>query len=121
MKTKQDFETWYAKENPWDFNNTIIDKVRRKILIHHLDALCHETKITSILDVGCGEGYITKDIVNKFNVQIDAFDISDKAIARAKIKNSHSKINYYQLDLNDFQPTKEYDLILCEEALYYLN
>lgn len=121
MKTKDDFEEWYKKENPWNFNNSITDHVRRKIFISHIDAVFSNTIIEGILDAGCGEGYLTSDIALKYGVYIDAFDISDNAIHYAKERNGLDTIHYYHQDLNDFQPTRKYDLIICEESLYYLN
>ena len=121
MNTKVDLEEWYSKEDPWKYVNTIPDKIRRAILLEQIETVFSDGAKKFVLDAGCGEGYITKDVASKYNVEIDAFDISEKALATARKKNSHENISYFQLDLNDYLPDKTYDLIMCEETLYYLN
>ena len=121
MRGKKDFEKWYSKEDPWHFDNTLDDLVRRSISLYHLRDVFDQTKVQSILDAGCGAGYFTKDLANCFSGQIDAFDISENAIRYANKKNFAENINYYQLDIRDFQATKLYDLITCEQVLYYLD
>jgi SAM-dependent methyltransferase len=121
MNRKETFEQVYSREDPYRFKNSIADRTRRIILLKHLEPVFSDGSRKSILDAGCGEGEITKDIASTFNVDIDAFDISENALTVARRKNHHENINYFQLDLIDFVPDKKYDLILCEEALYYLS
>ncbi len=60
-------------------------------------------------------------MASKYNTDVDAFDISENALATARKRNPHEHINYFQLDFHDYSPARKYDLILCEEALYYLK
>ena len=121
MKSKADLEKWYSKEDPWGYNNTVRDKIRRAILLKHLEVVFSDASKKTVLDAGCGEGYITKDVASHYNCEVDAFDISENALAIARRRNSRENINYFQLDLNDYAPDKQYDLIMCEETLYYLT
>jgi len=68
-----------------------------------------------------GEGYITRDIATIYDAEIDGFDISDNALVMARAKNAHDRISYFHLNLNDYVPDRKYDLIMCEETLYYLT
>ena len=119
--TKEEFERIYSKEDPWHFRDSIADKTRRIVLLKHIQPVFSDGLRKTVLDAGCGEGYLTKDVASQYNAEIDAFDISEKAIVIARKRYSHPNINYFPLDLNDFMPNKKYDLILCEEALYYLG
>lgn len=121
MNRKETFEQVYSREDPYRFKNSIADRTRRIVLLKHLEAVFPDGSRKSVLDAGCGEGEITKDIASTYQVDIDAFDISENALATARRKNHHTNIHYFQLDLNDFAPNKQYDLVLCEEALYYLS
>jgi 2-polyprenyl-3-methyl-5-hydroxy-6-metoxy-1,4-benzoquinol methylase len=121
MDSKATFEKIYSVEDPWRYKNTISDRTRRRILLKHIDFIFADGSRKDVLDAGCGEGYLTRDVASTYNAAIDAFDISENALAIARKRNSHPNINYFQLDLNEFSPEKKYDLILCEEALYYLG
>jgi len=118
---KEELEEWYKEPDPWRFINSSIDLVRRKVFLRHLAYAFSQLQIRDVLDVGCGEGYLTLDLARTYDVIIDAFDISENAIRYAKQKNSAENINYFAVDLRDFQTEKKYDLVICEEALYYLN
>ena len=121
MDNKATFEKIYSVEDPWHYKNTISDRTRRSILLKHINFIFADGSRKDVLDAGCGEGYLTRDVAATYNAAIDAFDISENALEIARKRNSHPNINYFQLDLNDFVPGKKYDLILCEEALYYLG
>lgn len=121
MNRKETFEQVYSREDPYRFKNSIADRTRRILLLKHLEPVFSDGSRKSMLDAGCGEGELTKDIASTYNVDIDAFDISENALGVARRKNHHKNINYFQLDLNDFVPNKAYDLIMCDEALYYLS
>lgn len=118
---KETFEQVYSREDPWKYKNTISDRIRRAILLKHIEVVFSTGSRKTVLDAGCGEGYITGDVASKYNAHIDAFDISENALAIARKRNAHENINYFQLDFSDYVPNKKYDLILCEEALYYLS
>lgn len=122
LAEKEKLEEIYQKSDPWNYINSSTDLIRRKIFLRHLAYAFNRLPIKDVLDAGCGEGDMTHDIAQAYeDVNIDAFDISENAIRLAKQRNSAENINYFSIDLRDFQPTKKYDLILCEEALYYLN
>jgi 2-polyprenyl-3-methyl-5-hydroxy-6-metoxy-1,4-benzoquinol methylase len=122
LDEKAKLEEIYQKSNPWDYINTSTDLIRRKVFLWHLAYAFNRLPIKDVLDVGCGEGDLTHDLAQAHDdIHIDAFDISENAIRFAKQRNSAENINYFSLDIRDFQPTKKFDLILCEEALCYFN
>ena len=53
------------------------------------------------LDVGCGNGFLTKKIASNFK-SIDAIDPSKSAIKHAK-KNYKGKINFLNLDIQKYK------------------
>jgi 2-polyprenyl-3-methyl-5-hydroxy-6-metoxy-1,4-benzoquinol methylase len=118
---KETFEKIYSKEDPWRYKNSISDRTRRAIMLRHIEVVFSDGSRKTVLDAGCGEGYTTRDVASRYNAEIDAFDISENALAIARKRNAHASINYFQLDFKDFIPKKEYDLVVCEEALYYLR
>jgi len=121
VDAKTTFENIYSQEDPWNYKNTISDRTRRAILLKHIEVVFSDGSRKSVLDAGCGEGYLTRDVASQFDAEVDAFDISENALAIARRRNPHESIKYFQLNFEDYTPTKQYDLILCEEALYYLS
>ena len=121
LTLKEELEEWYKTPDPWKFKDTLSDLVRRKVFLHHLEYAFANFPIRDVLDAACGEGFLTLDLAKAYDVKIDAFDISENAIKYAKQNYSAENINYFSSDIREFESTKQYDLALCEEALYYLN
>lgn len=118
----QRFEDSYSKENPWKFNNTVNDFCRRSIFLQHYDEARKYYQCNKALAAGCGEGYIVKELADKSDIEVDAFDISSKAISYAKKRNNSKGINYFQYDIFKIDQLPDtYDMILCEEVLFYFT
>jgi 2-polyprenyl-3-methyl-5-hydroxy-6-metoxy-1,4-benzoquinol methylase len=122
LEEKAKLEEKYQKSDPWNYIGSSTDLIRRKIFLWHLEYAFNHLPIKDVLDAGCGEGDMTHDLAEAHDdIHIDAFDISENAIRFAEQRNSAENIDYFSVDVRDFQPKKKYDLILCEEALCYFN
>lgn len=118
------FDQFYVKEDPWHYNNTPKDCYRRSIFLEQVGLVfAAGQKINNVMDAGCGEGFVTKDLADHFPVNnIDAFDISINAIEHAKNRNSSKCIHYFQSDITHLKmKNKKYDLIICEEVMIYFS
>ena len=76
MQTKEELELWYRKPDPWGYKSNPDDHYRRDAI---LDALRPFGQFTNALDIGCGEGFITKDLPAG---KLYGIDISETAIKR---------------------------------------
>lgn len=72
----EEIESWYEKEDPWEYQTTKDDQDRKERII---TALSKFGPFESILDIGCGEGWITKDLPAQ---SLYGFDISENASRR---------------------------------------
>jgi len=77
MQTKEELENWYSENDPWNYETTVDDRMRKEIIINTLKTHC--SPIKSILDIGAGEGFMTKDLPAE---ELYAIEISDVAANR---------------------------------------
>ena len=105
MFEKSWFESWYATKDPWSYRS-ISDDINRKNILLKTIAECgpHD----KVLDIGCGEGFITESIDSH---EVHGIEISDSAASRfaPHIKRVHSPEAPYSLTLTAGTLYKEYD------------
>ena len=116
-----------------EFYNTLI-KVNENVLIPRFETeylvdktinyLSHlNISNPSILDIGTGSGCIAIALKKHLNCEIDAIDISDKAILLAKENASinNVNINFTVKDIHEFNSNKKYDLIISNPPYVPFN
>jgi SAM-dependent methyltransferase len=112
MRTADDFNRYYAKPDPWGVSRaTFRDRVLRRHLTRSI-------RSKSVLELGCGEGHLTQAIFHRAR-SVTAVDISDVAIARAKLLNLRNA-RFETADLLHIS-FKGYDVIAAIECIYYLS
>ncbi len=71
-----------------------------------------------VLDIGCGDGFLTKRFYAERASHIDAIDVESDAITYARTKNANSRIAYFKLDaVTDDFPSKSYDAVIWNGAI----
>lgn len=103
----------YLSKNP--LKQACLAGFRNKVL-----GLAGSLPVKNILDAGCGEGYIMREIKQaRPDIIIDGFDRSEPALRQARLRLPHSRIiqgNIYHIPF----PAQTYDLILALEILEHL-
>jgi len=77
MQPKEDIEKQYKVKDPWGFESNPQDRIRKQKIIDCLKS--QRDQYERALDIGCGEGFITKDIPAR---KVYGYEISDQARAR---------------------------------------
>ncbi len=74
----------------------------------------------SVLEIGCGLGYIAAKLKQFAKCSIDAFDVSPEAIRKAR--SLHSGIGFYvdNIAKTSFQPQQLYDLVVTRDVFWYV-
>jgi ubiquinone biosynthesis O-methyltransferase len=100
---------WLHNNNDNSFN--YLYKTLRKLISKY-------KKDMSILDIGCGNGYLTKKITKDFK-NVIAIDNSKSAIKFAKKKYKGS-IKFINIDLDNFIIKKKFNIILLIEVIEHV-
>lgn len=98
-QTKEQLENWYEQNDPWGYRNHEDDTRRKEKVLSVLQGTFKKA-----LDLGCGEGFITKDLPAK---EIYGYEISDKATER--LPENVTRI---------LVPKGKYDLIIATGVMY---
>ena len=99
MQSKEELEQWYKNPDPWAYETTHDDLNRKDQILNMFDRT-----YTRALDIGCGEGFLTRDLPA---VDIHGIEISDLAASRFpwNVKRVHA-------------PEGVYDLVITTGTLY---
>lgn len=100
MQSKADLEQFYATPDPWGYQTTKDDLLRRKRLLR----ACGWRKYERALDLGCGEGFVAAKLPAR---QIFGIELSDTAASR--LPSNVTRI---------MEPAGKYDLIVAAGVLY---
>lgn len=81
-----------------------------------------ECSFKNILEIGCGNGRLTKYLVNILHFEtITAIDISDELISQAKQNIKHPNVFFKIQDVLQFSYEKKFDLIFGGEILMHIS
>jgi hypothetical protein len=100
MVDKEWTEEQYSRKDPWEYENDPADIERKEKIISSLKG----RKFKRVLDIGGGEGWITKDLPGE---ELYNYEISDRACSRLP---SNVK--------RETKPNGKYDLIICTGVMY---
>ncbi|MCM4158872.1 methyltransferase domain-containing protein [Antarcticibacterium flavum] len=111
------------KVNKWLGGNKITLQGVKKLLLEHPGS-----NPISILDIGCGNGSMLREIANwgraaGYNLSLTGVDANSHAIEIAERKSEFfPEINYETLNIfsNDFR-SREYDIVLCTLTLHHFK
>ncbi|SHJ07623.1 Methyltransferase domain-containing protein [Pseudobutyrivibrio xylanivorans DSM 14809] len=78
-----------------------------------------------ILDYGCGYGFLAQMLIPLISKgsSYKGIDISEELIndARERFKNTKDIVSFEVADLNDYIPTADYDIAICQSLLRHLS
>ena len=106
----------YSQEIPWH-QDKVLDTWHGRIGINLIEAEFEEGEIKTVLETGCGYGYVLSKI-KRPKVQFSGFDISETAIKKAR--ELQPEFTFFVDDLINLKHAKKYDLVICRENLWYI-
>ncbi|OGZ65393.1 MAG: hypothetical protein A3C50_03570 [Candidatus Staskawiczbacteria bacterium RIFCSPHIGHO2_02_FULL_43_16] len=114
------FDDFFKKSDPWNLEKDEAEKTRYHITLQAIEKL--PLAKNHVLELGCAEGNFTKHLSSS-GYMVDAVDISQTAIARAKNLDL-GNVDFYASPAAYFiknHDIKKYGLVLLMETLYYLD
>jgi SAM-dependent methyltransferase len=78
------------------------------------------TKDDEVLEIGCGEGYLTRALT-PYVARVDAIDESSSMLAVARTLGESAKVRYLECRARDFVPRTQYKLIISLEAFHLVR
>ena len=80
-----------------------------------LDSL-HLENYPRVLDLACGKGVISLELLNRCKGEVIALDFSSKMIELAKERINNPQIKFVNMDFYEYEDDKLFDAIICFDA-----
>jgi cyclopropane fatty-acyl-phospholipid synthase-like methyltransferase len=124
-------EYWYERGKRYreEFRPNEKSALQEKILLHYLINISLSSSFSTVLELGCGFGRITKLLLSNFpDIQeYTAIDLSSDQIENAKEfvrsvieTKEHNPLTFIVSDIQSFQNDKKYDLVISAEVLLHI-
>lgn len=106
------------KKGKWDYLKNEIEAYRYHKIIEFIKA--YGSTNPSILDLGSGEGVLNEHFIDFDYSHFEGVDYSKVSIDKANKKNLKNS-TFTVADLHHYEPNRMYDVIIFNEAFYYIQ
>lgn len=113
LQSKSELENWHRIKDPWGYEENHHDQIRKKVVLSEIPDRNYE----AALDIGCGQGFLTKELPGKSVVGVD---VSDEAIRHANLFATE-RVHFLASDLfalNESLSGSTFDLVVITGVLY---
>lgn len=113
IQSRAELDLFHTSEDPWSYENNKEDLDRKEILLSEIPIQNYK----NVLDIGCGQGFITKDLPGE---NIWGVDVAQTAIDFAKKNITNNKFSFKQGSIFEIDKLFEikFDLIVITGVLY---
>lgn len=114
LQSLKELEQWHRKKDPWGYASSDEDAKRKHLLLSEIP----EGKYKRVLDIGCGQGFVTVDLPGE---RVVGVDISKNAIKHAeKYTNNSKRFRFVVSDLFELEEkiVGKFDLIVITGVIY---
>ena len=93
---------------------------KHRLMNYHAFFVNNISSDDAVLDVGCGNGFLTYDIARKAR-HVTAIDLSPKNIEFAKKFFNRENVNHIIGDATEFEFEKKYDVVVLSNVLEHID
>lgn len=112
-------------DNIWrkdSYSNPNLRQLKAKVKISILLEFFQPTPKWSVLDLGCGAGYLAEALSETTGCKVIGIDSSSVAIELAKRASNNDRINYFYADANKTDLSlNKFDLVICSGILEHVK
>ncbi len=111
-----DYQNEYIKKNP------LLHFEQSETKAKQILSFLGDIQVNSLLDVACGAGKITAVLAHTLHSQKTVgIDISKTMIKMAKKCNTTKTISWINIDIFNYRPKQQFDLITCIDILEHVS
>jgi 2-polyprenyl-3-methyl-5-hydroxy-6-metoxy-1,4-benzoquinol methylase len=114
--SREDWEQEYAAGD-WEYLSGLEELAHYSVILGYVWSL----QSNSILDVGCGEGVLTRILQAIPYEAYHGVDVSAHAIAAAEARYGNANTRFFCADAEAFRPERCFDTIIFNECLNYFE
>jgi len=112
-----DYQKEYIEKNPDMHLDDSTLKVKQLCLV-----IKPSSQISSIIDIACGAGSVTTELVNKFHPrEAVGLDISTVMIKKARELDKSKLVNWIKADIFTYKTQHMFDLVTCVDILEHVE
>ena len=116
LQSAQTWEAQYAAGR-WDFLAELSELARFSILAGYI---CHLKPGGTVLDTGCGQGFLLRRLPTSSYSKYVGIDLSDSAISVAQ-EHANERSTFFAADCEEYSPSENFDVIVFNEVLSCLH
>jgi ubiquinone/menaquinone biosynthesis C-methylase UbiE len=122
--SREDIRQHYSKEaqkHGVDGASTIQDIRTRNLELNAISSYLRDG--ARVLEVGCGNGFFAKNMIEKFKIELDAFDFSEDLIGFAKqqaVGGARGSVSFGVGDVLKYNNNSEFDIIYSVRCIQNL-
>jgi len=95
---------------------------QRRIAVHLAAHYLEGEQAASILELGCGTGFLTRELADRFpGAAIDAIDLSPEMIRVARETMPSRAVRWQVADMNAWRASRAYELVASSTALHWAD
>ena len=112
IQSSDDLDKWYGQADPWGYESNPDDLKRKALLLSELPVKDYQR----VLDIGCGHGFITRDLPGR---EVIGVDISSQAVLQAA-RFASTRHRFQQASLFELPALfdRPFDLVVVTGVIY---
>lgn len=119
LRTDRSRWNYQYEKGLWDGLENLDELARFSVLAGYVQFL--KPNSPAILEIGCGEGIMAQRIGRQHYGSYLGTDVADTAIERARQRFGDAQTQFEAVDMNDLRTEQKFDIIIFNEAIYYLE